>query len=64
MKKLEYASIKATSVIIEILEDKCCSKSIKLNASKMVLDYSLKVREQTEIIERLRNIEKRINNDR
>ncbi len=57
-KKLEFVSLKATDVIIEILEDKECPKSIKLNASKAVLDYSLKVREQTEIIERLKNIEK------
>lgn len=57
-KKLEFISIKATNVIIEILDDTECPKSIKLNASKAVLDYSLKVREQTEIIERLKNIEK------
>lgn len=59
-KKLEFASIKATEVVIGILEDKECPKSIKLNASKTILDYGLKIREQTEIIDRLKNIEKRI----
>ncbi len=60
LKKLEFGSIKATDVIIDILEDEKCPKSIKLNASKTVLEYSLKVREQTEIIERLKKIEERI----
>ncbi len=64
LKKLEYASIKATDTIINILEDEKCSNSVKLTASKTILDYSLKVREQTEIIEKLNNIEKRINDDR
>lgn len=60
LKRLEYASIKATNHIIDILEDKECSKSIKLNASKTILDYTLKIREQTDIIERLEKIEKGI----
>lgn len=60
-QKLEYASLKATDTIIDILEDEKCPKSVKLNASKSVLDYALKIREQTEIIERLEGIEKRIN---
>lgn len=60
LKTLEYASIKATEVIVEILDDNVCPKSIKLNASKTILDYSLKIREQTEIIERLENLEKRV----
>ena len=59
-KKLEFASIKATEVVIDILEDKECPKSIKLNAGKTILDYGLKIREQTEIIDRLKNLEKRI----
>lgn len=60
LKKLEYASVKAVDVIIEILENKKCPNSIKLNASKTVLDYSLRIREQTEIIDKLNNIEKAI----
>jgi len=65
LKRLEYASLKATDTIIDILEDENCSKSVKLNASKTVLDYSLKVRVQEEIISRLNNIEKRqMENDR
>ena len=60
LKRLEYASIKATDTIINILDDETCSKSIKLNASKSILDYTLKIREQTLIIERLEGIEKRI----
>lgn len=63
LKRLEYTSIKAVAVIIEILEDKECSKSVKLNASKQVIDYSLKLREHNEIITRLENIERRINNN-
>ena len=64
LKRLEYASVKATDTIINILEDKTCSNSVKLNASKAILDYSLKIREQTDIIEKLNNIEKRVNDDR
>lgn len=60
LNRLEYASIKATDVIIDILEDKNCANSIRLNASKQVLDYALKIREQTQIIDRLENIENRI----
>ena len=60
LKQFEFASLKATEVIINILEDENCPKSIKLNASKTVLDYSLKIREQTEIIERLKNIEEKM----
>ena len=59
-KQLEYASIKATEVLIDILEAENCPKSVKLNASKTILDYALKIREQTEIIERLQEVEKRI----
>ena len=64
LKKLEFASVKATDTIINILEDEKCANSVKLNACKTILDYSLKIREQTEIIERLDNIEKRMNDDR
>lgn len=62
LKRLEYASIKATDVLIEILESEDCSKAVKLNASKSILDYTLKIREQTDIIEKLNNIEKRVDN--
>lgn len=64
LKKLEYASVKATDTVINILEDEKSANSVRLNASKTILDYSLKIREQTEIIEKLNNIEKRINDDR
>ena len=64
LKKLEYASVKATDTIINILEDEKSANSVRLNASRTILDYSLKIREQTEIIEKLNNIEKRINDDR
>ena len=57
LKLLEYSVIKATTVIVEILDDNTCPKSIKLNASKTVLDYSLKMREQNEIIDRLKKLE-------
>lgn len=57
---LEYTTVKATEVINDILVDESTPKSVKLNACKTVLDYSLKIREQTEIIERLDNIEKRV----
>lgn len=60
LKLLEYSIIKATNVIVEILDDSSCPKSTKLNASKTVLEYSLKIREQNEIIDRLKNIEDKI----
>ncbi len=65
LKRIEYASIKATDTLLEILEDENCSKSIKLGAIKSILDYTLKIKEQEDIIERLNNIEKRqTENDR
>lgn len=60
LKRIEFISIKATDVLIDILEDENCTKAIKLNAVKSILDYTLKIREQESIIERLNNIEKRI----
>lgn len=59
-KVLEFASIKATETILEVLNDKNCSPTVRLNASKLILDYGLKVREQTQIIERLNNIERNV----
>lgn len=64
LKRLEFASIKASNAIIDILSDSNCPKSIILNASKTIIDYTLKTREQTEIIERLNNIERGLNNDK
>ena len=49
---------------INKIRKKYIEESLKLNASKTILDYSLKIREQTCIIEKLNNIEKRINDDR
>lgn len=60
-KRLEYASGKSVNVLLDILEDENCSKSIKLNTAKLIIEYTLKAREQDEIISRLNNIEKRIN---
>ena len=53
-------NIKFVDVIVEILDDNTCPKSIKLNASKTVLDYTLKMREQNEIIDRLKKLEERM----
>lgn len=61
LKRIQYASLMATDVMIDILKNKECSCSVKLNASRTILEYTLKAREQTEIIERLEGIEKRIN---
>ena len=61
---LETGNIsKSAKMSCYLLEDEKCANSVKLNASKTILDYSLKVREQTEIIEKLNSIEKRINDD-
>ncbi len=64
LKRLEFASIKATNTIIDILNDNNCPKSVILNASKTIIDYTLKTREQNEIIERLNNIARGLNNDK
>lgn len=63
LKKLEYMAIKAIDVICEILHDDKCTNMVKFNVSRTVLDYSLKVREQTQVIERLERIEERIKNN-
>lgn len=64
LKRLEFASIKATNALIDILNDDNCPKSVILNASKTIIEYTLKSREQTEIIERLNKIERGIKNDK
>lgn len=60
-KKLEFASIKATDKLLEMLDNENCSNSVKLSISKTIIEYALKIREQTSIIERLEGIEKIIN---
>lgn len=63
LKRLGYSSIKATDTLLEMLDSKNCSNSVKFNICKTVIDYALRIREQTSIIERLESIEKRINNE-
>ena len=51
----------AVDTLIAMLQDKECSRSIKVNAAKAIIDNGFKLREQDNIIERLKLIEQKFN---
>ena len=48
----------ALSTLREIMEDKCEQAQARITAARSVLEYSLKLCEQTDILEQLRELEK------
>ena len=60
LNKLQIASGYAVDSIIEILRDKNTSVNIKLKASKIALDMTLKIREDEEIVAKLNELEERV----
>lgn len=55
--KLEDANFKALDTLINILDDMEVSAGVKVRASQILLDLSLKNREQADIISRIQNLE-------
>lgn len=55
--KLEDANFLALNTLINILDDKEVSAGVKVRASQILLDLSLKNREQADIITRIQNLE-------
>lgn len=55
--KLEDANFLALDTLVKILDNKEVSAGIKVRASQILLDLSLKNREQADIISRIQNLE-------
>lgn len=55
--KLEDANFKALDTLINILDDMEVSAGVKVRASQILLDLSLKNREQADIISRIQTLE-------
>ena len=55
--KLEDANFKALDTLINILDDMEVSAGVKVRASQILLDLSLKNREQADIISRIQPLE-------
>lgn len=55
--KLEDANFKALDTLISVLDDKETSAGIRVKAAQMLLDLSLKNREQADILTRIQNLE-------
>lgn len=55
--KLEDANFLALDTLVNILNDKSISAATKVKASQILLDLSLKNREQIDVISRIENLE-------
>ena len=58
--KLTDSMGKAISVLVEILEDANVSAGVRIRASQILLDITLKVTEQADIIQRLDSLEEQL----
>ena len=58
--KLTDSMGKAISTLVEILEDASISAGVRIRASQILLDITLKVTEQTDIIQRLDSLEEQL----
>lgn len=58
--KLTDSMGKAISTLVEILEDANVSAGVRIRASQILLDITLKVTEQTDIIQRLDSLEEQL----
>lgn len=58
--KLTDSMGKAISVLVEILEDANVSAGVRIRASQILLDITLKVTEQANIIQRLDSLEEQL----
>lgn len=58
--KLTDSMGKAISVLVEILEDANVSAGVRIRAAQVILDITLKVTEQADIIQRLGSLEEQL----
>lgn len=58
--KLTDSMGKAISTLVEILEDTNISAGVRIRAAQILLDITLKVTEQTDIIQRLDSLEEQL----
>lgn len=58
--KLTDSMGKAISVLVEILEDANVSAGVRIRASQILLDITLKVTEQADIVQRLDSLEEQL----
>lgn len=58
--KLTDSMGKAISVLVEILEDANVSAGVRIRAAQIILDITLKVTEQADIIQRLDSLEEQL----
>lgn len=60
MTALHSASVKAVTTLTDVMSDKEAQPSARVSAAKAVLDNLLRSREQIEIEERLKSLEKQL----
>jgi lipopolysaccharide biosynthesis regulator YciM len=60
LNRLQLACGLAVNTLIDIIQDAQASKSVKVNACKTILENSMKIREQEQIISRLEELEERM----
>lgn len=58
--RLQADSTQAAKVLREIIDDKQAPASVRVSAARIVIEQAFKGAEQTEVIERLRDLEKHI----
>lgn len=59
--KIEQSNFKALETLLSVLDDENCSIPTKIRASQILLDLSLKSREQVDILARIEQIEDTLN---
>lgn len=64
LNKLQLTCALAVDTLYDILNNKDNALSIRLKASTFILDTTMKIREQEQIIERLEALEERIDDDK
>lgn len=64
LNRIQVACSSAVETMLEILNDKSNPASIRLRASTTILDTTLKIREQQQIIDKLEALEERIDDDK
>lgn len=64
LNKLQLACDFAVETLLEIMKDKSTPVGVKLKTCTTILDTTLKLREQEQIIDRLEALEERIDDDK
>lgn len=64
LNRIKLACSSAVDTMLEILNDKSNSAGIRLKASTIIIDTTMKIREQQQIIDKLEALEERIDDDK